>query len=171
MVGMSEVVSQNPNFTLKRINELKGMTFFVEAYQRGYKWDVQQVLDLLNDIEEFESVGSRFYCLQPVVVKKIVSTDPRITEKNIANKDSVYELIDGQQRLTTTFIILSLLANEQLPFQLIYKTRPESELFLNNLANIQPVAFTLYSDNIRETNRQLNDIWKQQVQQIRKLIM
>lgn len=161
---MSEAVKQNTNFTLKRLNELVGMTFFVEAYQRGYKWDVQQVLDLLNDIDEFEAIGSRFYCLQPVVVKKIDTTDPRIIEKKVADKDRVYELIDGQQRLTTTFIILSLLAKEQLPFQLIYKTRPESESFLNNIANIQPVAFILHPDNIKEINRQLNGIWKQQVE-------
>lgn len=162
---MNEVVTQNTNFTLKRINELEGMTFFVEAYQRGYKWNVQQVLDLLNDIEEFEVIGSRFYCLQPVVVKNIDASDPRITEKKVINKDKVYELIDGQQRLTSTFIILSLLAKNQLPFQLIYKTRPESEIFLNNIGNIQPIAFTLQPDNLKETNRQLNEIWKNYVEQ------
>lgn len=131
------------------------MTFFVEAYQRGYKWDVQQVLDLLNDIDEYEAIGSRFYCLQPVVVKQLAEIDARIEEKKIENKDSVYELIDGQQRLTTTFIILSLLAKEKLPFQLIYKTRSESETFLNNIANIQPITFNLRQDDIKETNRQL----------------
>jgi uncharacterized protein with ParB-like and HNH nuclease domain len=160
---MSEDIKPNTHFTLKRINELRGMTFFVEAYQRGYKWDVQQVLDLLFDIEEFEPIGSRFYCLQPVVVKKLEANDLRINEKNISNKNSVYELIDGQQRLTTTFIILSLLAKEQLPFQLIYKTRPESESYLNNIANIQAVAFNLQPEKLKETNRQLNEIWKLQI--------
>lgn len=160
---MSEAVTQNTNFTLKQLAEFEEMTFFVEAYQRGYKWDVQQVLDLLNDIDEFEAIGSRFYCLQPVVVKKIAPTDPRITDNNIANKDRVYELIDGQQRLTTTFIILSLLAKERLTFRLIYKTRPESESFLNDIANIQPIPFLLQPDNIKETNRLLNEIWKQHI--------
>lgn len=162
---MNETVNGNTNFTLKCINELNGMTFFVEAYQRGYKWDVQQVLDLLFDIEEFEAIGSRFYCLQPVVVTKIDAKDPRIAEKSIDNNESVYELIDGQQRLTTTFIILSLVAKDQLPFQLIYKTRPESESFLNSITNIQPVAFDLQPDNIKETNKQLNAIWKQFIEQ------
>lgn len=161
---MSEVIKQNSNFTLKRIDELEGMTFFVEAYQRGYKWDVQQVLDLLNDIDEFEAVGSRFYCLQPVVVKKLNENDDRIAEKQTKNKNAVYELIDGQQRLTTTYIIISLLANNKLPFQLIYRTRPESESFLNNIANIQAVKFNLQPDNIKETNKVLNDIWKQQIE-------
>ena len=160
---MSESLLKKSDFTPKSINELNGMTFFVEAYQRGYKWDIQQVLDLLSDIHEFEAIGSRFYCLQPVVVKKITPTDKRISEKNITDKDKVYELIDGQQRLTTTFIILSLLDKEQLPFQIIYKTRPESELFLSAIAEIIPIDFNLEPDNIKETNRQLNEFWKQQV--------
>jgi len=162
---MSEELAVNSNFTLKRIDELKGMTFFVEAYQRGYKWDVQQVVDLLHDLEEFEAIGSRFYCLQPIVVKNIKPEDPRIAEKNIVKKESVYELIDGQQRLTTIFIILSLLAKEQLPFQLIYKTRPGSEAFLNGIASIQAVSFNLNPENIPDTNRQLNKLWAAYVNQ------
>lgn len=161
---MSEEL-QNKDFTLKTINELSGMTFFVEAYQRGYKWDVQQVLDLLQDIDEFEAVGSRFYCLQPVVVKKINPSDQRIKENHSINKNNVFELIDGQQRLTTVYIILSLLAKDLLPFQIIYKTRPESESFLKNIAHIQPIEFYLQQDEIIIANNQLNDIWRNQVEQ------
>lgn len=157
---MSEAINVNKNFTLKRLDELKDMTFLVEAYQRGYKWDVQQVLDLLNDIDEFEAVGSRFYCLQPVVVKKINADDPRIIKSCVIDKDNVFELIDGQQRLTTVFIILSLLDKEQLPFNLIYKTRPHSEIFLNNIVTLQPISFALNTESIPETNRQLNNLWK-----------
>ncbi|NRT16962.1 uncharacterized protein with ParB-like and HNH nuclease domain [Flavobacterium sp. 28A] len=90
--------------------------FFVDSYQRGYKWDEQQVIDLLNDINEFE-LGKKgeFYCLQPIVVKK--------TEGKV-------ELIDGQQRITTIFIILSVL--DEKSFKIDYQTRKKSELFLNN---------------------------------------
>jgi len=166
---MSETVTGNKNFTLKQLNDLNGMTFFVESYQRGYKWDIQQVLDLLNDIDEFEAIGSKFYCLQPVVVKKIKAEDPRIAEKMIVGKDKVYELIDGQQRLTTVFIILSLLSKDELPFQLIYKTRPESENFLNNISTIQHVPFTLDPKNIEDANYQLNNLWKRYALQNQKI--
>ena len=66
--------------------------FYIPSYQRGYRWTEQQVLDLLNDILEFRNKNSGFYCLQPVVVKKL--------------SNGYWELLDGQQRLTTLFIIL-----------------------------------------------------------------
>lgn len=71
----------------KNVNDISG-NFIVRSYQRGFRWDTQ-VLTLLNDIKEN---GDNDYCLQPIVVKKI--------------NDDAYELIDGQQRLTTLYIIL-----------------------------------------------------------------
>lgn len=61
---------------LKTLNELSQYSFYIPAYQRGYRWTEQEVKDLLNDITEFmprEIVGSddrTWYCLQPVVVKQ-----------------------------------------------------------------------------------------------------
>ena len=82
------------------INNLKGDHFFVEDYQRGYKWGIQQVQELLTDIKDFNRAGiESFYCLQPVVVKTI--------------SENKYELIDGQQRLTTIFIILQSLGEKK----------------------------------------------------------
>lgn len=75
-----------------------GYRFRIPAYQRGYRWTPDQVTDLLNDIDS-NPVG-RMYCLQPLVVKKV-------TDKN----GEYYELIDGQQRLTTIYLILCALSN------------------------------------------------------------
>ena len=80
--------------TTLSIEKLSGNSFFVEDYQRGYKWSVQQVVDLLTDINEFEEKGD-FYCLQPLAL--------------IDMGDNKYEVIDGQQRLSTLFIILSII--------------------------------------------------------------
>ena len=114
---------------LKAIAELEGRNFFVDSYQRGYKWKPQQVEALLNDIDEFEPKDeNEFYCLQPVVVKR----------KPIQHegKESVFwELIDGQQRMTTIFIILSHLLNKPY-FTLRYETRQESSQFLNDLVQL-----------------------------------
>ena len=62
-----------------------GMNFFVPNYQRGYRWTDQQVKDLLNDIYDFaakrknrnfEDKGlEEFYCLQPVVVRKLSESE------------------------------------------------------------------------------------------------
>lgn len=115
------------NLTLKSINELLQEKFCVPSYQRGYRWTHLQVTDLLNDILEFHknSEKDEFYCLQPVVLKQ-------------SNNDE-WEVIDGQQRLTTIFIILKYL-NERLTeeyrkalYSLSYTTREESASYLNNI--------------------------------------
>lgn len=84
---------------LKTINELQKNTFFIPSYQRGYRWSYKEVVELLDDISNFtprlvgdESDEKTWYCLQPIVVKEMDS------EK--------YEVIDGQQRLTTIYLIL-----------------------------------------------------------------
>ena len=61
---------------LKTLNELSLYSFSIPAYQRGYRWTILEVKDLLNDINEFTpkvidgSNDKTWYCLQPVVVKR-----------------------------------------------------------------------------------------------------
>ena len=45
---------------LKSISDLLGLKFFIPSYQRGYRWNEQQIEDLLNDINDFrpESVNN-----------------------------------------------------------------------------------------------------------------
>ena len=107
---------------LKTIGELSGLSFFIPNYQRGYRWTRQQVKDLLNDINEFDASKDGFYCLQPLVVRL------RNENKSVGK----WEVIDGQQRLTTIYIILrSLDSNE--PYSLEYATRAKSREFLLNM--------------------------------------
>ena len=105
---------------LKSISELLGMNFFIPSYQRGYRWTKQQVEDLLNDINNFQFeqiIGSEeetWYSLQPLVVKR---------------KDEAWEVIDGQQRLTTIYLILrELSASSVLNMEISYETRKETKL-------------------------------------------
>ncbi|HBY21122.1 MAG TPA: DUF262 domain-containing protein [Clostridiales bacterium] len=116
---------------LKAIKDILECKFYVPAYQRGYRWSKQQVVDLLEDIWEFaqknEMKKDEFYCLQPVVVKNMYLAE-----------NSEIELIDGQQRLTTIYIILSYIKQNILPkaaatFSLEFETRKGSEIFLKNL--------------------------------------
>ena len=79
------------NLEEKIISEISG-NFIIEAYQRGYRWGKDEVERLLEDISEIPD-GQK-YCLQPVVVKNV-------------NGD--FELIDGQQRLTTLYLIMKYL--------------------------------------------------------------
>ena len=118
---------------LKSIRELLGLKFFIPSYQRGYRWTPLQVNQLLDDINDFEKKNDKekgeFYCLQPIVVKKRTGYDD-------------YEVIDGQQRLTTIFIVLKALEDAfkiVFPncdfFSLEYETREYSSQFLNGLCN------------------------------------
>ena len=91
--------------------ELNGLRFWVPSYQRGYRWTSLQVNQLLSDIAEFEAVGNAFYCLQPIVVRR------RATDNGIA-----WELIDGQQRLTSIWLILRVLGGAGSGYSLDFDT-------------------------------------------------
>ena len=130
------------------INELLDMDFFIPKYQRGYRWEKIQVEELLNDILRFIEQGQcGFYCLQPLVVKRSTIKD-NISEVNelknyldTIGEDSDligslvselkrrtrWEVIDGQQRLTTLFIILSELREGNKPYNLEYDRKGSGE--------------------------------------------
>ena len=109
------------------IDKLMGRTLFVPGYQRGYRWGRQEVEALLNDLWEFylQTDGEKnvFYCLQPIVLYK----DEQAREN----------LLDGQQRLTTIYLLLSYLDTRRREegydkplFTLEYATREDSADFL-----------------------------------------
>ena len=109
----------NSNLKLISINDLLGMNFHIPTYQRGYRWQKQQVIDLLNDILEFKDNTTRsqeeIYCIQPLVVKfrdevtlSLIKEANSIAEIKSMLKGS-WDVIDGQQRLTTIHILLSYL--------------------------------------------------------------
>lgn len=79
------------------IAELIGKgSFLIPEYQRGYRWTQDEVEKLLNDIYEFNADGTEaneYYCLQPIVVKKI-------------KEGEYWRIVDGQQRITTISLIL-----------------------------------------------------------------
>lgn len=92
--------------------------FYVPSYQRGYRWDESQVTALLDDI--YGSEGNS-YCLQPIVVRK--------------DEKGRFELIDGQQRLTTLYVIYQYIMKrwpdtiDEIAFTLSYETRQGNEAF------------------------------------------
>lgn len=101
--SMSETTEENHETPCIGVLRDKG-TFFVPFYQRGYRWEEPQVKQLLKDIEE-NTEEPRKYSLQPIVVAK----------KGMDEVKQRWELIDGQQRLTTLNLILLALGEEQIP--------------------------------------------------------
>lgn len=125
----------------KKICEILGMRFFIPNYQRGYRWTKQQVRDLLDDINGFDPTSDGFYCLQPLVVKKReedILSEIKSEAQSLAEVEQLlkgkWEVIDGQQRLTTIFIILSCLnKSENGLYSLVYETRKDSTGFLEKI--------------------------------------
>lgn len=126
------------NVSLKTINDLLEYNFFIPSYQRGYRWTERQVKDLLDDIWEFIDKSNKkdeeWYCLQP-----IVSTNDENTKK-INNLTGDWQVvIDGQQRLTTIFLILKHLErfveSEKKNFEIQYETRKDSKSYLYEIEN------------------------------------
>ena len=121
-------IKDSNKLNLKPINALLEESFYIPAYQRGYRWTKRQVTELLDDIKEFQQKAENepqkvFYCLQPIVVKK---------------HDNSWELVDGQQRLTTIYIILTYLKNilemfDKERYKLRYETRKASAKFLESI--------------------------------------
>ncbi|MBA4745953.1 MAG: DUF262 domain-containing protein [Muricauda sp.] len=131
---------QENQIILKTITELLGLHFYIPDYQRGYRWTNHNVSQLLNDIWEYRHDPAKvntFYCLQPIVVRK------KTWLSESGDTIDGYELIDGQQRLTTIHRILTYLRIEHLRidkfsdeyqediYTIEYQTRPETRQFLN----------------------------------------
>lgn len=95
--------------------------YLIPDYQRGYRWKAEEhVKALLDDIDTFINKEGRcndeIYCLQPIVV---------------APQNNAWEVIDGQQRLTTLYLILKALKKEKI-YEVSYTHRHESTSVLLN---------------------------------------
>lgn len=122
------------NIDLKSIRQLLGMNFFVPSYQRGYRWTTQQVNELLDDVKDFCYSPISFYCLQPIVVREMSELEVNENKLKEENGGKWYEVIDGQQRLTTVLLILNAykdaLDSNDLPtefYRLVFERERNSE--------------------------------------------
>ena len=119
---------KSDSLVLRTVGEMceKQYNFYIANYQRGYRWGKDEVEALLNDIYEVykKNDSEQKYCLQPLVVKK---RDKAVYTKKLGElveagkvenfkelDQSWYELLDGQQRLTTLWLILSELVRNHV---------------------------------------------------------
>ena len=140
----------NEETGLKSIFNISDYKFIIKNYQRGYRWDSKQVENLLDDLLEFEKSNNELYCLQPIIVRKL--------------QENEYELIDGQQRLTTIYILLKFLQTENI-YKIEYETREKSEEFLENINNMHQENINnldfLFMKNAYETIKKWFEITSQ----------
>ena len=83
------------NVSIKSIEDFgQNAQFYIPSYQRGYRWKAKQVYQLIDDIRSFQPTeNTPFYFLQALAVAKDVNNHQ-------------YNVVDGQQRLTTIKLIL-----------------------------------------------------------------
>ena len=101
LVGVKEDLCNGSN---------KPLTFWIPKYQRGYRWSEEEIEKLIGDILEFDKINAKIdiskggsatcYLMQNLIVSK------KSIDIN-GNYGDVFEVIDGQQRLTTVYLILS----------------------------------------------------------------
>ena len=127
----------------------------IPSYQRGYEWDADDIRILLDDIAKFAAAGQdddKFYCLQHITLIK-------------KNKDNhtYYNIVDGQQRITTLAIILSFYGKGQMfENKLRYEVRTETGEFLKDY------IFTreYWSENYSEKPRHKDEYYIRQAADI-----
>lgn len=137
--------------SMKTVGELQGYKFAIPNYQRGYRWARQQVKEFLDDIWEFSQQDqSHIYCIQPLVVcerhedisqlvTEVKGKDSwhdilKFVEEKSVEEKQLWEVIDGQQRLTTISIVMQILERKN-PFSISYDTLKGKDEKINNIIN------------------------------------
>ena len=126
------------------VETLSSLSFLIPSYQRGYRWTPGEVKELLEDISRFAAEGNGraedFYCLQPLVVRR--------------RDDDQWEVIDGQQRLTTVYLITRYMnemwsgRTKDTELTLDYESRERTQAFLKELAVAEDGSVTFTDENI-----------------------
>lgn len=112
-------------------SELKGKTYVIPYQQRGYKWTSSNVEELLCDLREFiEDANPQkcIYCLQPLAI--------------VSAGDNRYTVLDGQQRLTTLYLLYKYLYGES-PYEFDYERDIDDDITMSRttfLATVESIS-------------------------------
>ena len=92
-----------------------GMNFVIPLYQRAFAWEEKQLVQLIEDIDDVAD-GSKYY----------------IGSLIVAREGDRYEVVDGQQRLTALYLLLSYLGYKIMP-TLTFACREKSNFTLQHV--------------------------------------
>ena len=137
-------------------NAIENKKYVIPSYQRGYKWNREDVTKLLDDLMSFERGNANdknsFYCIQNITLVPL--------------KDGTgWNVIDGQQRLTTLYILLSYLRYKfkdektlsffSSPDCIRYDVRESTREFLSE----QIFSGTVWDNDINPDEASSKDLW------------
>ena len=118
------------------IRDLNNYSFYIPNYQRGYKWSKKNIKDLLNDINSIGKDDKKEHSLHNLTIIEINEKHSlyNLTVESGDKNENKYEVVDGQQRLTTIFLLLKYLGYEKI-YNLDYQIREETRYFIYNKDN------------------------------------
>lgn len=102
------------------IDTQEAVTYMIPIYQRNYAWEEDEITALIKDVYDSAAKDKN----KPYYIGTLVT---------YKRGDNVYEVIDGQQRLTTIYIILKALKVGQIPNKLKYGARKVSDSTIEKL--------------------------------------
>lgn len=122
------------------LDKLENYNFRIPLYQRPYAWKEEHIIQLLEDLKTFHKKDSeKNYYLGNIVVSKI--------------KENYFDVIDGQQRLTTLFLMLKMIEKDY--FGLNYEIREEDNNFLNHFNIENPIE--TFKEHIQAISKWRNE--------------
>ena len=113
----------NDNLPLQElsINSIENITYEIPIYQRNYAWENEEITALVNDVWDACKMKKETY-----FIGTLVSYD---------KGENKYEVIDGQQRLTTLYLIMKALG-EKTGSKLTYRAREKSNRTIGTLSGM-----------------------------------
>ena len=125
----------------------KEVHYVIPRYQRAYAWEDKEIVQLIDDIND--SVGD--YYIGSLVVAKVKGREER------------YEVVDGQQRLTTLYLLLHYLVScggleGEVGKTLSFDCRPNSNYTLEHIQDLLSDAKSLVGDEDRLEQSILNGL-------------
>lgn len=122
-------------------NIKNSVKYEIPIYQRAFAWTEKEIVQLINDIYDIDNSTENYYLGSLIVAKK----------------ENTFEVIDGQQRLTTLFIILKSLGCK-IKNNLTFSCRKKSNYTLKNLTSLESLSDEEYKEKVENNIRCGRDI-------------
>jgi hypothetical protein len=140
---MSNTMSIIEELTLEQLGNKK-YQFRIPLYQRKYAWTSDEVNALLDDLKTFSKKQKKE---QKYFIGNIV----------VENKDGIYDIIDGQQRFTTLYVMAKIAGLSY--YQLHYEIREDDDEFLKEFEYVQNLSID-YKNADRQFKENIEEILK-----------